>query len=457
MSQYQHVAYNHLVLRETAESGRAITEVSNGPRAKFVRHLDFSPKNPQPVYTNEDGYDNLNPDHKPSVQLSKESRHVLGNLGKFSRLEIFAFALYEWEDLEQWPGMPISLSFAFQEYHGEEDEEPWRILLNESLRAIAESAGSFQRFEVKYLPPIPTGIYSAMAGKQWQDLLGSLTTLVIELPTYPDQGAGRLTIAHVDFLSYFPDMFFNHTSNLQHLRIAANDMAVMSHYGNREPILWSRCKMPQLKRLEITYACIDNELTGFIIEHSTTLERVLLGHCFGYSRRDWQDMFSRLCIKKVDQLVEFRIIALTVYDEGTGVNIEWDSTTDELDETREGSNNRSHKRGYIAVATGPCFAVGETCESYGGLQGSWDEDEEGQWMEEDEESVTGDEDRNESDNEWLAGNELLAHEMENTLDWPAYKEWCKLQNLIEKNRLAAGLGQGLPALIEKHWEYQTTP
>ncbi|KAI9155145.1 hypothetical protein HJFPF1_07719 [Paramyrothecium foliicola] len=325
--------YRFIVLDETAESGRGVLALASGPRARFVRQIQYIPDSPRPISNDEE--DSMGSDcrHR-EVTLSEESREALESLHKFSGLERFRLFLDpEYWALDNWAATPVSLtSHSFDEYHQGHDEEPWRILLEDSFLALSKSVGAFSELELDNLPPIPEQpSYHAFETDGWKKMLQHLTFFDITFGKVGEQGAGCLTIAHQEFIESFPSIFLNHMPRLESLRIVGNEDAAIGHYDNKSPLDWQSLQFPQLRTFEVEYSSLESGLVSFLLNHSKTLEKVYLRHCLAETKSNWRELFEGLIAKRPTQLVDFRIVAYPVpkrqlfrdYDEWLKESTKW--------------------------------------------------------------------------------------------------------------------------------------
>lgn len=225
MSLFQDRAYSVAEFDETSESAKGLFALASGPRRQYVRKIRYAPHDPWPA-TEEN--------HDPEIKLSDETRQALQSLNKFPSLEKFQFDLTGW-DINEWEGVPFYFShLTFHESFGPFDTEPWRILIEQSLQALIKSAGTFPQLELNGLPPTGEESYHAFQSDDWRSLLGNLESFEISLAIVEDEGSGPITAEHQEFIALFPDMFLNHLTHIQHLRITGSEAAVIGHVYNVE-------------------------------------------------------------------------------------------------------------------------------------------------------------------------------------------------------------------------------
>lgn len=355
MAIFQEKAYYRMEFDESPESANRLLALASGPRAQFIGNLRYKPNDPGPVNGWES--DGLSDKHDPEITLSNEARQTLQSLHLFPSLERFYFDLSHW-GLIDWPMAPTGFSdYAFAESFGDYDTEPWRILLEESLQALCKSAGTFSQLGINSLLPTTVEPYKVFQSDGWRSLLGSLKSFEIELAGVIDEGAGSMTIAHQEFLAFFPDSIFKHLSQVQTLRVAGVRQGVIGGYSDKEPIKWSLVQMPHLTSFELEYARIHEELVGFLANHADTLERICLRNCLAVVKRDWSAMFQVFLDRKPTQLVDFTVVAYPVY--------KW---TERSDYYSIGDNDGFNMSEEPMEEEMRRFVVGETCESYGDIQ-----------------------------------------------------------------------------------------
>ena len=320
MDLLQSKVYSEILLREDSASGRMVQALVSGPRAKLVHCIRYSPRDPQPIYETrkispDDDDSEENGGHDPSIKLSPETQNVLQSLHLFSNLDTFRFRLEgneeEW-NLEEWPQQHDHFAGYADEYNPmDEEDEPWRKLLNDSLAALSASAGAFDKLEIYHLPPIPPemGSYSTFRTPAWSALLGNLTSLDIQLvETAENYATGNMTRVHGEFLSGLGETILGHLSAVEHLRVAGRRDACIAGCYYDDPLLWSSLRMPRLKVWEVEWARAEDEVAGFIRNHSSSLERVSLKHCFANSRYAWWSLFNTIHESNPTELIEFEVI-----------------------------------------------------------------------------------------------------------------------------------------------------
>lgn len=321
--------YNGTVtLTEDATSGSRVLALAQGPRAYTVRTLRYTPTDPKPLRETEYDGSKGKAEHDPSVKLSDEAAEVMRSLGKFPNLELVDMALDDW--VADWPGLSICFRFDFEEYHSAEGVEPWRVLLAESFRALAQSRGAFPKLRIQGLPPAPQ--YAVFKSELWHHFLSGLQSFEIVLLAMEDQGNGSMTVDHEEFVKRIPEMFLNHATGLEHLRLLGDDDGYIGHYYGEDPMSWADVNMPRLKSFELKCSYANEQLGEFLARHLGTLENVKFQFCMAAVFSDWEYILNKMVAS--EKLVEFTVVG---YDEGP----------DAID----------------------CqFSVGETCESYGQIQ-----------------------------------------------------------------------------------------
>lgn len=331
LSLVEHRVYNgRVTLKEDAVSARRVLALANGPRAHTVKTLRYAPTDPKPVREIELDGRHSGVTHDPSVRLSAEAAEALRSLAKFPGLESVDVALDDW--IRDWPGAPLTLECDFDEYHGAEDVEPWRVLLAESFRAISTSPGAFHRLSITYLPPVAG--YSVFESEAWHDLIGSLKSFELVLIGTPFDGAGCLTVFQEEFVKLIPDFFLNHATGLESLSVQGHEDGYIGHFDDRDPFSWTNVNMPHLKRFELSCTYVNEGLGDFLDRHADTLETVHLQKCMAAWFPSWTDFLGQVMARDTGKLIEFVI-------EG------WKQGDDIIDEM---------------------FTAGTTCESYGEVQ-----------------------------------------------------------------------------------------
>ncbi|KAL4723618.1 hypothetical protein ACLX1H_009258 [Fusarium chlamydosporum] len=319
MSIFQEKAYYAAELDDTLQSANRLLALASGPRGKFVRRVQYSPRDPWRKSARENirlkqgnpgpvRYPLLN----PYVQLTSETRQALQSLSLFPSLEKFQFDLGGW-NLNEWRDAPCCFTlFGFIRNNDSYHEEPWRIVVENSLQAVAKNTtGTFSQLEINGLPPTGSEYYYACASENWRSLLSSLKTFEISLAEVNGR-FGTMTNAHNGFLYYFPYAFFQHLTNVQDLRIAGTEDAIIGSAHTLEPIDWTSFHMPHLRSFKIEYSHIMDGIIGFFSNHAATLERVCLKNCFGTRKQDWLSLIQTVLDKQPTKLIEFEIAAYPV-------------------------------------------------------------------------------------------------------------------------------------------------
>jgi hypothetical protein len=374
-SLFENRVYNgQVTLKEDAVSARRVLALANGPRAHTVKTLRYTPTDPKPVRETEHDGRHSGITHDPSVKLSAEAAEVLRSLAKLPNLESVDVALDDW--IRDWPGAPLTLQYDFDEYHGAEDVEPWRVLLAESFRAISVNPGAFHRLCITYLPPVPG--YSVFESEAWRDLVGSLKSFELVLIGTPFDGAGCLTVYQEDFVKRIPDFFLNHATGLESLSLRGHEDGFIGHFDDWDPFSWDGVNMPHLKRLELWCAYVDEGIADFLERHLDTLQTVHLERCMAAWFPGWEYFLGRMMARDARKLTDFSI-------EGWG---EGDDAIDGM------------------------FTTGITCESYGEVQ------------------------FNHEDRDEMSEQDQLEERQQKA---EVARLWNALQARIARNRVAAGL------------------
>jgi hypothetical protein len=227
-------------------------------------------------------------------------------------LQKFQFDLGGW-NLNEWRDAPCCFTlFGFIRNNDSYHEEPWRIVVENSLQAVAKNGiGTFEQLEINGLPPTGSEYYYACASENWGSLLGSLKKFEISLAEVNGR-FGTMTNAHNGFLYYFPYAFFQHLTSVQDLRVAGTEDAIIGSSDTLEPIDWTSLQLPNLRSFEIEYSHILDGLCGFFTNHANTLERICLKNCFGTRKQDWLNLIQVFLDKKPTKLVHFEIVAYPV-------------------------------------------------------------------------------------------------------------------------------------------------
>lgn len=366
----QSKAYQSVVMTEAAWSGDRVLAIASGTRAQFVRYIEYRPASPKPVLGWSPGVcsEGLHP-HDPSIELSAESCEVLSMLRRFPHLETFRLNLDAWRVCD-WPLAPLVFRGEnFAEYHQPEDKEPWRILLNGSLAAVAASAGAFSKLELHNLPPVPERPpYSAFGTDEWRSLLRGLSSLEIVLASLVDVGSGGMTAGHREFLATFPAIFLSHLPQVEHLRLVGSRYAVIGYSESGNPIDWSLIQMPRLRNFTLEYSYLEHELVKFLVVHSTTLENIHLRRCLAREKANWRQLFWGVTAKAPRQLREFKVMAYPVLKRTLYTT--WDDYFDATDNLWEDLSANGDEEEDVEVEDGTRrrFVVGGTCERYGAIE-----------------------------------------------------------------------------------------
>lgn len=317
MTIFQEKAYHSTNLDDTISSANQFFALASGPRGKFVRRITYSPRDPW----RKSAKDNIRlkegeavryPLLNPYVQLSSETRQALQSLNLFPCLQKFQFDLGGW-NLNEWRDAPCCFTlFGFIRNNDSYHEEPWRIVVENSLQAVAKNGiETFEQLEINGLPPTGSEYYYACASENWKTLLGSLKKFEISLAEVNGR-FGTMTNAHNGFLYYFPYAFFQHLTSVRDLRIAGTEDAIIGSSDTLEPIDWASFQLPNLGSFEIEYSHIMDGLCGFFNNHAHTLEKICLKNCFGTRKQDWMNLIQVFLDKKPTQLVHFEIVAYPV-------------------------------------------------------------------------------------------------------------------------------------------------
>ncbi|KAF4332101.1 hypothetical protein FBEOM_14104 [Fusarium beomiforme] len=308
MSTFQHKIYSIVQLDETSRSGNALLSLASGPRQQVVSEIRYKPQHPWPAHDRR---------HRPEVKLSHEAQTALQFLALFTSLEKVQFDLSHW-NLSAWNESPACFNrWQFHVRHGKADVEPWRILIESSLLALSESAGSFSRLEIDSLPPTAREVYRACESETWKRLLQHLTSFEITLAGVGHMGNGgswafgKMTAAHQAFITLFPDMFLDKLWNVRDLRLTGKVNAVIGNDKIMEPIDWASpsLHMPHLATFELEYSQISYQLIGFLSSHVDKLEKIALRNCIAPAKQVWASLINLYLSRQPKQLFEFTTTA----------------------------------------------------------------------------------------------------------------------------------------------------
>ncbi|KAH7329521.1 hypothetical protein B0I35DRAFT_420358 [Stachybotrys elegans] len=430
MAVFQRGIYQRLIMREDARSGARVLAIAKGPRRDLVECLEYLPRDPYTHHKWDSDFPTIfrKPSRGRPIRLSPESRAVLSGLAMFPHLKTLILAFDNW-----WTELP---PLDLKEYVGPDPSKnrslrPCNILLRESLVAVGEASPCIERLVWRQGPSWTKPTRDAWEGLK--PIVDSAQALIIEVP-FRERGNGWDATSHSDFISDMGRFLLRDTERLEHLRVVGHLTPLPRHGRSRkpwlDPMLWGWRSAPCLRRLEVTFTCVDECLTSFITQHIHSLEHVLLGHCFGANPYSWWRLVDGIVRREPRRLVEFRILTQAVCREGwTGVEsflpVEWDQYTDELVEPRRDVafvDEMLSPRAEPSEAKPSDFETSHILPVLDPPYGNGWEMVEGV----SEEEI----------NEY--GGRLFALVL---------RQWQRLQALIQMNREASGLGRGLPAMM----------
>ncbi|KAH7189438.1 uncharacterized protein B0J16DRAFT_115065 [Fusarium flagelliforme] len=308
MAAFQNKVYSTLDFDETSKSADRVFAVALGPRKQLVRTIRFVPHDPRPD-------EDETPDQ--GIKLSDKARQVLGSLHKFPELYKFQFDFSTWR-MDRWGPVPFSVRPIDTSTLPE--LEPWRHLIDQSLRALTQSHqnhGAFLCLEMTALPPTED-VLDALMNKHWYHLAKRLGTFEISLAVTRNGQKLASIRPHRYLYPTFNVIFLLYLTNVKCLRIVATEGTVISLgriYSRNidpSPIQWETVQLPELKVFELEFSVIGEGLIDFLGRHAETLERISLRYCFTMKKYDWRRLFQLFIDKQPAQLTDFEVPAYPV-------------------------------------------------------------------------------------------------------------------------------------------------
>ncbi|KAJ8119075.1 hypothetical protein OPT61_g75 [Boeremia exigua] len=275
-----------ITLLNDEKSGSSVSSILNSPYAEHVRTLHYigiMPMAPDPSLEKEE------PIRQPSPEdLPESTEHVLSNLAKFVNLEQliveFRCGKTEEEDKEIYR----DTYDIYKELEGHEKvleaekTDAFRSLNKRTYDAITQNSPStIQSLELRN---VVVELCSTWDSPAFKELLEDLSAFSISLRG-GDNGAGwqiNRVQAYINFVERFHTLFFEHMSNLKHLRISATTDGPPGLDGgmNNAALQLREDNLPNLETLELEYVFISKDLAAFIVAHASSLTTVRLRHCY---------------------------------------------------------------------------------------------------------------------------------------------------------------------------------
>ena len=288
----QPTVYAKVSLTAKPSCGRRLQAIGSGPRAKFVRRIEYEPRYWHPVAPEEDGVDwkplPLDDEDRPvdtESPLAVDTSFALMSLHlQFPNLESFSFAPVYYPRVKS-EGQEDGYADDYAEHM-----VPSIARLNASLWALCQSAGAFTRLEVHQLPlwPYTTGPpYPTLssANPAWTELVAGLTSLDVELHDPVEDFCYEFDIEPCLYLSTLCSYFISCIPNVQHLRLTGRQWRHL--LAEEVAIPWMRLEMPCLKTLHLEWTPIDEGFCMFIANHLVNLEEVRLPNCVSRCIETW--------------------------------------------------------------------------------------------------------------------------------------------------------------------------
>ncbi|PWI64976.1 hypothetical protein PCL_08335 [Purpureocillium lilacinum] len=266
------------------------TVYARGPRAKFVRRIEYEPRYWHPVWPEEDVVDwkplPLDDEDRPvdtGSPLAYDTSCALMSLHvKFPNLESVSFAPIPYPRVKS-GGQDDDYADNYAKHM-----LPSIRRLDASLWALSQS-GAFTRLKVHQLPVWPdstTPPYPALSSTNpaWTALAAGLTSLHVELNDLLEDYCLTSDLEPCEYLSTLCSYFLSCIPNVQHLRFTGNQWR---HLLAKDAIPWVRLEIPRLKTLHLEWTPFDVGFCMFIAKHRTHLEEVRLLRCMACSIEDW--------------------------------------------------------------------------------------------------------------------------------------------------------------------------
>ncbi|CEL08938.1 hypothetical protein ASPCAL12083 [Aspergillus calidoustus] len=312
--------FKRITLHNTAKSALAVQAIGQGKFAACVKELQY-------ICTHTGSWE---PKTTIEELYPPELSPVLSNLARFTSLERLDihFAFEGDEDL--WNLLSDELVDDFYSDAGVAEErageEPWRELMGSSFRAIA-SGYDPQRSPNVHVPhslgihglaPITLPIYYEPA---WGSFLSGVKSFTMTIP-YLENGAGWCVItqpSYSGFAEYLGSWFFNHLRSAESISFDPSETGILGDMRDRydasiglqdaASIGLHDANMPNLRRVDLANLALCDELVGFLVRHSQTLESITLRDCNGFEgTMRWKDLFESLIAASLPRLRSLEII-----------------------------------------------------------------------------------------------------------------------------------------------------
>lgn len=235
---------------------------------------------------------------------------------------------------------------SYEDALAEENKDAWRGLMAHSFKAISRNFShtrgddngrlvpQIHHFNVQNFNIVPI---STLCTKEFQNSLALLKTFKLSLDSKGSGSAHNITTASI-FHGLPPCLepwFFNNLSSVEDFSFNPTDVAALGgglEIPNSIPIPLKECMMPRLRKVTIQNVFLGKILIDFFARHSSTLDSITLGDCYGIhpdTDRDepmfWHELFDSLAdaSQSMSKLTSFSLFFEEAKDSILALTKDW--------------------------------------------------------------------------------------------------------------------------------------